>query len=147
MADLFTAKEMEGVEPNEQAKRAIRHALERIRNHPEVGYYLGIGTQTFSLLTEAAATLYGEPVEKVRKHFLPRSTRDPDNDKSRVTWYRVDSGELPRDRRRVLLATHLGEVREGYIENGKWFFANGIELWSEVITWADMPEAPEGGAS
>jgi len=77
MADIFTAKEMEGIEPLGQAKRAIRHTLERIRNHPEVGFYLGVGTQTFSLLTEAAATLYGEPVEKVRTHFAPQNPLDP----------------------------------------------------------------------
>lgn len=69
--------EMEGVEPVEQAKRAIVHTLNVIRNKPEVGYYLGELTETFDLLTEAAATLFSEPVDKVREFYRPQNPRKP----------------------------------------------------------------------
>ena len=69
--------EMEGIEPNDQAKEAIIHTLKQIRNKPEVGYYLGELTETFSLLTEAAATLFGEPVEKVREYYRPQNPKKP----------------------------------------------------------------------
>jgi hypothetical protein len=59
----------------EQAKRAIGHALEQIRTRDEVGYLLGPGTQTFSLLTEAAATLSGKPVRETREICLPRNPK------------------------------------------------------------------------
>jgi len=74
---LMSNRQMEGVPPIDQAKRAIRHALETIRDNPKVAWHLGIGTQTFALLTEAAATLYGEDVEKVRKAFLPPEVEEP----------------------------------------------------------------------
>lgn len=69
--------EMEGMAPLEQAKKAIVHTLEQIRNKPEVGYYLGELTETFGLLTEAAAILFGEPVEKVREFYRPQNPRKP----------------------------------------------------------------------
>lgn len=73
--------EMEGMAPTEQAKKAIVHTLNQIRNKPEVGYYLGELTETFSLLTEAAATLFGEPVAKVRAFYRPQNPRKPGSDK------------------------------------------------------------------
>ncbi|MDD5679558.1 MAG: hypothetical protein PHW60_16435 [Kiritimatiellae bacterium] len=69
--------EMEGMEPTEQAKKAIVHTLNQIRNKPEVGYYLGELTETFSLLTEAASTLFGEPVAKVREFYRPQHPMKP----------------------------------------------------------------------
>ncbi len=57
--------------PEDQARKAIGHVLRRIKDSPDLGYHLGLGTESFALLTEAAATLYNEPVEKVREHFRP----------------------------------------------------------------------------
>lgn len=54
--------------------RAIVHILEQIRARPEVRYQLGFGTQTFVLLTEAAALLFNEPVDKIREHYLDDAT-------------------------------------------------------------------------
>jgi hypothetical protein len=68
---------MAGVPAEEQAKRAIAHVLGQIRDNPHVGWYLGYGTQSFTLLTEAAATLWGKPLEEVRRAFLPRDPKDP----------------------------------------------------------------------
>jgi hypothetical protein len=76
---LMDSQQMVGMSATDQAKRAIVHTLQRIREHPEVGYYMGCGTQTFDLLTEAASTLFDEPIVKVRESFMPLSPRDPYN--------------------------------------------------------------------
>ena len=71
--------QMEGMSPTEQAKKAIVHMLKRIKSHPQIGYYCGELTETFDLLTEAAATLYGEPVDKVREFYTPtKPSKDPE---------------------------------------------------------------------
>lgn len=77
MSALLSRTSMGGLPAEEQAKRAIRHVLEVIHTHPEIGWYMGLGTQSFGLLTEAAATLFGEPVEQVRTHFRPQEPRNP----------------------------------------------------------------------
>ena len=76
--DLWTNKQMQDKPPLEQAKTAIVHTLRRISEDLDAGYRMGMGSQTFSLLTEAAATLFNEPVEKVRRAFAPEKVRDAD---------------------------------------------------------------------
>ncbi len=61
----------------EKAKAAISHVLGQIRTHEGIGWFMGVGTQSFTLLTEAAAELWNEPVEKVREHFKPTNPRNP----------------------------------------------------------------------
>jgi hypothetical protein len=53
----------------ELAKKAISHVLRRIRDDKATRYQIGFGTQSFALLTEAAAALFDEPVDKVREMF------------------------------------------------------------------------------
>jgi len=76
--DLWTSKLMEGVTAEGQAQRAIAHALMRIKSQPDVAFQCGFATETFSLLTEALATLSKEPLDEVRKFFAPtkEETRD-----------------------------------------------------------------------
>jgi hypothetical protein len=74
---IDSAREMTGQTTDQQSRRAILHILTRIRTHSGVGYYCGYGTQTFSLLTEAYATLTGEPVERIREQFGPTAPKDP----------------------------------------------------------------------
>lgn len=69
--------QMDGMPPVEQSKKAIGHVLVQIRDHAHVGWYLGYGTQTFSLLTEAYATLTGKSVMEVRDAFEPVRASDP----------------------------------------------------------------------
>jgi hypothetical protein len=66
---LMQSKQMEGLDATAQAKRAISHTLNTICESKERWELMGLGTQSFSLLTEAAATLWGKPVEELRKHF------------------------------------------------------------------------------
>lgn len=75
--NLMTSKQMEGMAAEDQARKAITHVLNQIRDNPDVGWYLGFGTQSFSLLTEAAASLWGEPLENVRESFMPTNPKDP----------------------------------------------------------------------
>jgi len=77
MSDIMNELQMEGMSGEAQAMKALQAVLDRIHGDPYVGWYLGVGTQTFSLVTEAAATLFGEPVEKVRRNFAPRHARNP----------------------------------------------------------------------
>ena len=56
---------------------AIAHVLRQIRERSEVGYYLGHGTESFELLTEAFALLKGKTQEEVQKLFRPRTAADP----------------------------------------------------------------------
>lgn len=71
---------MQGMPPEEQSKKAIAHVLIQIRDHPHVGWYLGFGTQSFDLLTEAFATLTKQPIEQVRNRFEPTNPTNPKED-------------------------------------------------------------------
>lgn len=80
-ADLLTSREMNGVAPTEQAKQAIRHVLEQAYSRPHWGWYLGLGTQSFGLLTEALATLTDEPdLGKVRESWACTNAVNPAED-------------------------------------------------------------------
>jgi hypothetical protein len=73
MSDMFSDTQMDGLSNEDKAKRAIEHVLRIMNENHEVGYHLGLGTQSFALLTEAAAALWGEPVDQVRHKLAPRS--------------------------------------------------------------------------
>lgn len=74
---LMTSTEMDDLEPVEQARKSIRHILRLISDHPEVGWYLGLGTQSFALLTEALASIDGTTVKDVREKFRPLRAKNP----------------------------------------------------------------------
>jgi hypothetical protein len=63
--------------PLQQAQLALGHILQRIKNDERVGWYLGMGTESFALATEAYATLVGKPVLAVRTAFEPKNAQDP----------------------------------------------------------------------
>lgn len=78
--NLFTETQMTGMTREEQARKAILHVLNQIHHNPDIGWYLGIGTQSFALLTEAAATLFGEPLQQVRERFVCPNAQNPRGD-------------------------------------------------------------------
>jgi len=80
MSLLLLETQMDGMPPEKQALKAIAHILTHIHRDEYVGWYLGLGTQSFALLTEAYATMTGEPVDKIRKHFKPSNPRNPKED-------------------------------------------------------------------
>jgi hypothetical protein len=69
--------QMKGLSAEEQAKKALNHILNRIRVDPIIGWYLGYGTQSFSLLTEAYAALFSKSLKEVQDEFMPENPRDP----------------------------------------------------------------------
>lgn len=73
MINLLNDRQMEDLEPIYQARKAILHVLGVIKDNPKVGYHMGLGSQSFALLTEAASTLFNEPdLEKLRRHYTPK---------------------------------------------------------------------------
>jgi len=59
------------------AIKAIRHVLNRISTSPEVGYYMGWGTESFSLLARAYGEHTGRSENEVQDEFAPNMARDP----------------------------------------------------------------------
>lgn len=78
--DIYTSTSMDGMQPIDQAKKAILHLLGRINEDPFIGFYLGLGTESFSLLTEAWASLGGGNVKLVRTRFVCPNAKDPKED-------------------------------------------------------------------
>lgn len=74
---LYEATSMDGTQKEDQLAIAFRKTLDRIREEPEVGWLLGLGTETFALLTEAYANHTGESVNTVRQYFQPKNPRKP----------------------------------------------------------------------
>lgn len=74
---IIDSLQMEGETLQQQCVRAIRHTLLRIREDATIGYVMGLGSQTFALLTEAYATATQTPVRQVREIYMPQNARDP----------------------------------------------------------------------
>lgn len=76
---LHSATSMDGKPPLEQAQAAILHVLNRIHTDPAIGWYLGLGTESFALLTEAYATLScnEDSLPTVRESFAPLRPANP----------------------------------------------------------------------
>ncbi|HEX8310000.1 MAG TPA: hypothetical protein VF614_01710 [Chthoniobacteraceae bacterium] len=68
---------MTDLQPVEQASRALLHILKQIRDNPSVGWYCGLGTQSFALLTEAYSTIKGIDLEEVREEFQCLDAKNP----------------------------------------------------------------------
>jgi Lar family restriction alleviation protein len=63
--------QMTDLPAEKQAAKAIAHTLRNISERPSVAWYLGHGTQTYALLTEAHATLHGITMEKAQENWPP----------------------------------------------------------------------------
>lgn len=74
---LNRSLQMSGMTAEKQAQKAVAHVLNIIASNPHVGWYMGWGTQSFALLTEAHATATGEDVEEVREQFAPKDATNP----------------------------------------------------------------------
>lgn len=58
-----------------------------------------------------------------------------------IKWVPVGE-KLPDDELNVLVAQEDGAVDCGYIENGQWFFVNGMTNKEKVTHWAELPPHP-----
>lgn len=72
--DAAGATKREGFMPTDAekiiaAQKAIAHVLQRMSVSEPLRHEIGFGTQSYVLLTEAAAALFDEPLEQVREHF------------------------------------------------------------------------------
>lgn len=65
----LTDRHMKDLAPEEKAKCAIKIVLNKIKENPEVACHIGFGSQAYSVLTEAAASLWNEPLIEVRNHY------------------------------------------------------------------------------
>jgi hypothetical protein len=75
---LYNATSMDGLTKEDQAAKALLHLLKRIRDDAHLGYFAGVGTETFALATEAFASLTAQSVTTVRKNYTPISPRRPE---------------------------------------------------------------------
>jgi hypothetical protein len=53
----------------EAAQKAVAHLLKQMNANESLRREIGFGTQSYELLTDAAAKLFDEPVENVRSHY------------------------------------------------------------------------------
>lgn len=68
---MFSKPQMSDLPAEKQAAKAIRHTLKNISERPGVAWYLGHGTQTYSLLTEAYATMHGLTMAEAQEKWPP----------------------------------------------------------------------------
>lgn len=68
---MFNDPQMTDLPAEKQAAKAIAHTLRNISERPGVAWYLGHGTQTYALLTEAHATLHGITMEEAQGNWPP----------------------------------------------------------------------------
>jgi len=86
----------------EAALKAVRHVLNRRQLNPDLGYYIGYGTESFDLLCAAEALVTGEPVEVVQE----RRSQD-----MQPTYRKVKRRELQLEERIAALERELEAAR------------------------------------
>lgn len=77
---MLNKTSLDALDPLNKARVALTHALQQIRDNPSVGWFLGFGTETFSLLTESFAAIQGEDVAQIRKDYMPVNAKNPRED-------------------------------------------------------------------
>lgn len=77
---MFAEPQMSELPAEKQAAKAIAHTLRNISERPGVAWYLGHGTQTYALLTEAHATLHGITMAEAQENWPPADQPKFDDD-------------------------------------------------------------------
>lgn len=72
---MFAEPQMTDLPAEKQAAKAIQHTLRNISERPGVAWYLGHGTQTYALLSEAHATLHGITMKEAQENWPPADRR------------------------------------------------------------------------
>lgn len=129
-------KQMTDLSPREQAVRAISHTLGQTTQNPELAYWIGYGSQTRALLTEALASLTGEHLETIRGRYEP----SPGRRTPYLAWHDPSEGDLP-PRNGTYLTREMFGASPFFLsqfKDGKFFDQYG-ETW-EPDTWAEVPE-------
>lgn len=68
---MFNEPQMTELPAEKQAAKAIAHTLRNISERPGVAWYLGHGTQTYALLTEALGTLSNKMMAEIQSIYPP----------------------------------------------------------------------------
>lgn len=75
----WESTQMDHLTTEEKKRSAIIYALQRIHAVPHIAWYCGVGTQLWSLLTEALAADQGKPVREIRLTWKPERAVNPEN--------------------------------------------------------------------
>jgi hypothetical protein len=81
---MFGKPQMTDLSAEKQAEKAIAHTLINIAERPGVAWYLGHGTQTYSLLTESLATLSGKGMDEIQNIYPPADQPSYDQNNRRA---------------------------------------------------------------
>lgn len=74
----WESTQMDHLTTEEKKRSAIIYALQRISDVPHIAWYCGVGTQLWSLLTEALASDQGKSVKEIRLAWKPRRAVNPE---------------------------------------------------------------------
>jgi hypothetical protein len=64
---IYDHRCMEGLSAEQQATKALKHVIDKLRTDDRLYHLIGLGSQSFDLLTEAYAALTGEDLAALRK--------------------------------------------------------------------------------
>ncbi len=78
---IWDSTQMDALTTEDKKTRAILYAIMRIADEPRIAWYCGVGTQVWSLLTEALAAAHGKSVREIRDAWNPRQAENPENPK------------------------------------------------------------------
>jgi hypothetical protein len=78
---IWDSTQMDDLTTEEKKTSAILYAIHRIFDDPRIAWYCGVGTQAWSLLTEALAAAHGKSVREIRDTWKPRKAINPENPK------------------------------------------------------------------
>lgn len=59
------------------AEKAVMHLVAQLKRDPRLAYLIGPGSQSFDLLVDAAAVIYGEESDPYRESLLGKLTTQP----------------------------------------------------------------------
>lgn len=67
MKSIYEATQMDDLTAEQQAVKAIAHVIAKLKSDDRLFHLIGLGSQSFDLLTEAYAKLTGENLADLRK--------------------------------------------------------------------------------
>jgi hypothetical protein len=110
---LMESENMTGKTTEQKSAEAIEHALRQIRCTPGAAWFLGLGSHTWALLTEAHAAITGDDLADVRARFMPISASNPqcseDSASPRDTFQFIDIDFVRRMDAELKANAHKGD--------------------------------------
>lgn len=78
---IWDSTQMDDSPNHQKSNSAILYALGCIRKNPHIAWYCGVGTQMWSLLTEAFAASQEKSVREIREAWKPVRAENPESPK------------------------------------------------------------------